>query len=114
MLRVCDSIQPTLALPSTIFDHALQQQAEYGGGHRHLHSTPVDAHMPGQQCCRPDPSVALRALDADGSVPSIPHRLGSRFGRFMSGVEEFDAAAFRISPSEASVLDPQQRLMLQA
>ena len=25
----------------------------------------------------------------------------------------FDAAAFRISPSEASVLDPQQRMMLE-
>ena len=33
--------------------------------------------------------------------------------RFMDGVELFDAAAFRISPSEASVMDPQQRLMLE-
>ena len=51
--------------------------------------------------------------DADGSCPTTPHRLGSRFGRFMDGIEEFDAAVFRITPSEASVLDPQQRLMLQ-
>ena len=33
--------------------------------------------------------------------------------RFVDDVELFDAAAFRISPSEASVLDPQQRLMLE-
>lgn len=31
----------------------------------------------------------------------------------MNGVEEFDAAAFGIHPSEALVLDPQQRLMLE-
>jgi acyl transferase domain-containing protein len=31
----------------------------------------------------------------------------------MSGVEDFDAATFGILPSEALVLDPQQRLMLQ-
>lgn len=51
--------------------------------------------------------------DADSSLANVPHRLGARFGRFMTEVESFDAAAFRISPSEASVLDPQQRLMLQ-
>ena len=33
--------------------------------------------------------------------------------RFVDDVELFDAAAFCISPSEASVLDPQQRLMLE-
>lgn len=33
--------------------------------------------------------------------------------RFMNGVEEFDAASFGIHPSEALVLDPQQRLMLE-
>ena len=31
----------------------------------------------------------------------------------MIGVEEFDAAVFGIHPSEALVLDPQQRLMLE-
>lgn len=51
--------------------------------------------------------------DADAQHPSVPHRLGGRFSRFMEGVEGFDAAAFHISPSEACVLDPQQRLMLE-
>lgn len=35
------------------------------------------------------------------------------YARFMNGVEDFDAACFGIQPSEALVLDPQQRLMLQ-
>ena len=35
-------------------------------------------------------------------------------GRYLEGVEEFDAAVFGISPAEALVLDPQQRLMLEA
>ena len=33
--------------------------------------------------------------------------------RFLNKVEDFDAAAYGISPTEAMVLDPQQRLMLQ-
>ena len=41
-------------------------------------------------------------------VLALPMRV-----RFMNGVEEFDAASFGIQPSEALVLDPQQRLMLQ-
>ena len=34
--------------------------------------------------------------------------------RYLEGVEDFDAAVFGISPAEALVLDPQQRLMLEA
>ena len=34
--------------------------------------------------------------------------------RYLTDVEQFDAAAFGISPAEALVLDPQQRLMLEA
>ena len=33
--------------------------------------------------------------------------------RFLAGVEEFDAALYGIGPSEALVMDPQQRLMLE-
>lgn len=36
-----------------------------------------------------------------------------RFGGYLEGLEEFDAAFFRISPVEAQLLDPQQRLMLE-
>ena len=36
-----------------------------------------------------------------------------RFGAFIDGIDQFDAAFFRISPIEAQLLDPQQRLMLE-
>ena len=36
-----------------------------------------------------------------------------RFGAFVDGIEQFDAAFFRISPVEAELLDPQQRMMLE-
>ena len=37
----------------------------------------------------------------------------SRFGAFLSGIDQFDAEFFRISPLEAESLDPQQRLLLE-
>ena len=36
-----------------------------------------------------------------------------RFGAFVDDIEQFDAAFFRISPVEAQLLDPQQRMMLE-
>jgi acyl transferase domain-containing protein/NADPH:quinone reductase-like Zn-dependent oxidoreductase/NAD(P)-dependent dehydrogenase (short-subunit alcohol dehydrogenase family)/acyl carrier protein len=36
-----------------------------------------------------------------------------RFAGFIDGIDQFDAAFFRISPVEAQLLDPQQRLMLE-
>lgn len=33
--------------------------------------------------------------------------------RFLEGVEAFDAGLYGVSPSEALVMDPQQRLMLE-
>ena len=36
-----------------------------------------------------------------------------RFGAYLDGLELFDAAFFRISPVEAQLLDPQQRMMLE-
>ncbi len=46
----------------------------------------------------PDSSVQARAC---------------RFGAYLDRLDQFDAAFFRISPVEAQLLDPQQRLMLE-
>ncbi|CAL5223543.1 g6075 [Coccomyxa viridis] len=55
----------------------------------------------------------LERWDVDSAAPAVSRKPGSRFGRFMNGVEDFDAACFGIHASEALVMDPQQRLMLE-
>ncbi len=39
--------------------------------------------------------------------------ISSTHCRYLEGVENFDAAVYGVSPAEALVLDPQQRLMLE-
>lgn len=48
-----------------------------------------------------------------GDPHSKPNKTCSKWGGFLSGIDHFDASFFRISPREASLMDPQQRLMLQ-
>ncbi|TCJ96932.1 thioester reductase domain-containing protein [Nocardia alba] len=49
-------------------------------------------------------------FDAD---PGVAGRTYSRHGGFLTGVAEFDAALFGVSPREAATMDPQHRLMLE-
>ncbi len=54
--------------------------------------------------------------DADawyGSDAGAPGKIHTRFGGFVPGCENFDAAFFDISPREAESLDPQQRMLLE-
>ena len=45
--------------------------------------------------------------------PDAVESKACRFGAYLDGLDLFDAAFFRISPVEAQLLDPQQRLMLE-
>nr|WP_284706203.1 type I polyketide synthase [Micromonospora phytophila] len=61
-------------------------------------------------------TVPASRWDADrfhSTDPAVPGRTVSRWGGFIDGVEDFDAAFFRMSPQEAAATDPQQRLMLE-
>ncbi len=78
-----------------------------------------------------DLAAFWRMLDAGGSgvIEGVPgsgvgrvgelfsesegKRPACRFGAYLDGLDQFDAAFFRISPVEAQLLDPQQRLMLE-
>lgn len=40
--------------------------------------------------------------------------LNQQFGSFLAGVDQFDAAALGVSPAEALLMDPQQRLVMQS
>jgi acyl transferase domain-containing protein len=62
----------------------------------------------------PDRSHALEFTDGDGnSDGGANDRISSAYGGFLTGIDEFDAAFFSISPKEARCIDPQQRLALE-
>ena len=51
--------------------------------------------------------LLIKDQDSNTAGPS------GRFGGLVAGWAEFDAAAFGISPSEAFLMDPQQRVLLE-
>lgn len=78
----------------------------------------VQNHMPwllssGRACrlggCRYDVDAVYDPRGAAADKPAVM----SRFGTFVAAVHAFDAAAFGISPLEAQLMDPQQRILLE-
>lgn len=53
-------------------------------------------------------------MDSMFAAASAAAEVQPRFGIFMPGVDQFDCAAFGVSPLEATTMDPQQRLLLRA
>jgi acyl transferase domain-containing protein len=59
--------------------------------------------------------VPLSRWDADLALPAhLPSELQPRFGSFLREVEQFDAAALGLTAAEAVLMDPQQRLVMEA
>lgn len=59
--------------------------------------------------------VPLSRWDVDLALPShMPGELQARFGCFLEGIEVFDPEAVGMTPAEALLVDPQQRLVMEA
>lgn len=66
-------------------------------------------------CCDGVSVVPLLRWDVDLALLShMPGELQPRFGAFLEGVEVFDPESVGMTPAEALLVDPQQRLVMEA
>ncbi|MCB0197777.1 MAG: hypothetical protein KDJ65_37885, partial [Anaerolineae bacterium] len=67
----------------------------------------------GQDLIREIPPDRWDWRDYEGDPHSEANKIRVKWGGFIDDVDKFDAAFFKISPREAELMDPQQRLWLQ-
>lgn len=67
----------------------------------------------GKDCVTEIPPDRWDASAYYSSDPRAQGRSVSKWGGFIDGIDQFDAGFFNISPKEAELMDPQQRLFLQ-
>ncbi|MFE4583586.1 beta-ketoacyl synthase N-terminal-like domain-containing protein [Streptomyces chartreusis] len=64
-----------------------------------------DLRLSGREAVRDFTDEELRAAESDSAAPTPVRRGGA-----LTGIEDFDAAFFGISPDEARLIDPQRRV----
>nr|WP_305119323.1 SDR family NAD(P)-dependent oxidoreductase [Tahibacter harae] len=72
-----------------------------------------DNLVQGRDCIEEIPPSRWDWRAFDGDPTREANKTNSRWGGFISGVDEFDPLFFGISPREAVLMDPQQRLLMQ-
>ncbi|HEY1111191.1 MAG TPA: beta-ketoacyl synthase N-terminal-like domain-containing protein, partial [Opitutaceae bacterium] len=70
--------------------------------------------LAGKDCVVPVPRERWDAEELFDATQGAPGKCYCKWGGFVTGVDEFDAPFFSIPPVEAELMDPQQRLFLQA
>jgi amino acid adenylation domain-containing protein/thioester reductase-like protein len=67
----------------------------------------------GKDSVKEIPETRWSLNDFYDSDAGVPNRSYSKWGGFLSDIDQFDPFFFNISPKEAELMDPQQRLFLQ-
>lgn len=109
---------PTSATPAPSLVPADDEIAIIGVAGRFPGAEDIDAFwanlLAGRDCVVPVPRERWDADALFDATQGAPGKSYCKWGGFVAGVGEFDAPFFNIPPVEAELMDPQQRLFLQA
>lgn len=67
----------------------------------------------GRVCCSPTSASNSDSSCSNAALQVAPGAVLSKFGTYVPSVHVFDAAACGLSPAEAALMDPQQRILLE-